>query len=270
MERLWLLMSFYITLGVSIVSGLYTSLWGAFKDSPYEDFKPKTFPRSVYFHIVIFLVLYFAPIFRDDFALLGLFQIFFLIMGLERFLAELYKGFFRTEDQSKYFVPSRITFFGRHVDSDLLRYVVGTILVLGVFAVLLIPVPVTSFWIFLLVAYATGLLVSLGGAYKDAPFEGFQPLKFQRSGVVLAVCSPLFFFLNDPAHPVSVGFLVYMNGGLERFVVEYYKTYIQRTMSGKFRPDLTRIQHCLDTREKFHYGALIIIASLIALYVYEL
>ena len=137
-------MNFYIGLGVSIVSGLYTSLWGAFKDSPYEDFKPRTFPRSIYFHVVIFAVLYFVPIFEASFFALGWVQIFFLIMGLERFLAELYKGFFRTEDQDKYFVPSRITFFGRYVASDLLRYAVGTVLVLGVFAVLLIPAPVTT------------------------------------------------------------------------------------------------------------------------------
>ena len=115
-------MNFYLGLGVSIVSGLYTSLWGAFKDSPYEDFKPRTFPRSIYFHVVIFAVLYFVPIFEASFSALGWVQIFFLIMGLERFLAELYKGFFRTEDQDKYFVPSRITFFGRYVASDLLRY----------------------------------------------------------------------------------------------------------------------------------------------------
>ncbi len=262
-------MNFYIALSVSIVSGLYTSLWGAFKDSPYEDFKSRTFPRSIYFHVVIFAVLYFVPIFKANFSALGWVQIFFLIMGLERFLAELYKGFFRTEDQDKYFVPSRITFFGRYVASDLLRYAVGTVLVLGVFAVLLIPAPVTSFWVFLLTAYITGLLVSLGGAYKDAPFEGFKILKFQRSGLVLAICSPLFYFLNDPLHPISLGFLIYMNGGLERFVVEYYKTYIQRTMSGKFRPDLPRIQRCIDTREKFHYGALVIIVGLIVLYVFE-
>ena len=106
-------MNFYIGLGVSIISGLYTSLWGAFKDSPYEDFKRRTFPRSIYFHVVIFAVLYFVPIFKASFSALGWVQIFFLIMGLERFLAELYKGFFRTEDQDKYFVPSRITFFGQ-------------------------------------------------------------------------------------------------------------------------------------------------------------
>lgn len=264
------MMNIYVGFLVSLVSGLYTSFWGAFKDSPFEDFKVRTFPRSVYFHAVIFLALYFIPFFHTSFSALKLFQVFFLTMGLERFLAELYKGFFRTEDQSKYFVPSRITFFGKHVQSDFLRYVVGTVLVLAVFSVVTIPYEVTSFWSFLIVAYATGLLVSLGGAYKDAPFEGFQPLKFQRSGVVLAVCSPLFYFINDPTNPVSLGFLIYMNGGLERFVVEYYKTYIQRTMSGKFRPDLERIQHRVDTREKFHYGAWVIIVGLVVLYVSEL
>jgi len=61
-----------------------------------------------------------------------------------------------------------------------------------------------------------------------------------------------------------------MNGGLERFAVEYYKTYVKRNMSGKFRPDLERIQHYIDTREKFHYVALVIIAGLASLYVVEL
>jgi hypothetical protein len=259
-----------IALAVTIVSGLYTSLWGAFKDSPFEGFKPRTFPRSILFHIVIFAVLAALPLFRDSFWRLSLVQIFFLVMGIERFIAELYKGFFRTEDQSKYFVPSRITFLGRHVGSDLLRYGAGVLLVGGVFSLLLLETPMRHFLGFLITAYCTGLLVSLGGAYKDAPFEGFKPLKFQRSGVVLALCSLLFYAINSAETPVSLGYLIYMNGGLERFVVEYYKTYIQRTMSGKFRPDLPRIQSCIDTREKFHYGALIIIVGLSLLYLHEL
>ncbi|MDE2815071.1 MAG: hypothetical protein OXM01_18745, partial [Gemmatimonadota bacterium] len=89
------------------------------------------------------------------------------------------------------------------------------------------------------------------------------------SGVVLAALSPLFYFLGNPEHPVGLGFLIYMNGGLERFTVEYYKTYIQRNMSGKFQPNLPRIQRELDTREKFHYAALVIIAGLAVLYAHE-
>ena len=263
-------MSFTIQLAVSAISGLYTSLWGAFKDSPYEGLKPKTFPRSIYFNVVIFLVLYFVPPFDARVQALSLFQLFFLTMGLERFLAEIYKGFFRTEDQDKYFVPSRITFFGTHVASDLLRYGTGVVIVAVVFAVTWIDVTVESFVAVAITAYATGLLVSLGGAYKDAPFEGFMPLKFQRSGFVLALLSPVFYFSNNPAAPISLGFLIYMNGGLERFVVEYYKTYIQRNMSGKFRPDLERIQKYLDERERYHYAALAIIAGLVGLYVWAL
>jgi hypothetical protein len=262
-------MNFQALIAVTIFSGLYTSLWGAFKDCPFEGFKPGTFPRSIYFHLVILVMLLLFPVFRVRLESLGLFQVFFLVMGLERFIAELYKGFFRTEDQDKYFVPSRITFLGKYVGSDLLRYASGTILVTGVFCLLLIETRVTSFAGFFGVAYATGLLVSLGGAYKDAPFEGFKWLKFQRSAVVLAVCSPLFYWISDTDNPVSIGYLIYMNGGLERFVVEYYKTYIQRTMSGKFRPDLERQQAFVDTREKYHYLALVIIVGLVVLYLYE-
>ena len=88
--------------------------------------------------------------------------------------------------------------------------------------------------------------------------------------MVLALLSPLFFFLFDQDEPLTLGFLIYMNGGLERFSVEYYKTYIQRNMSGKFKVDLPRIQEQLDTRERFHYVALVIIISLALLYVKEL
>ena len=263
-------MQFLIPLLTTLISGFYTSLWGAFKDSPYEGFKGRTFPRSVYFHAAIFALISILPVLRIQFLELRLFQLFFLIMGLERFIAELYKGFFRTEDQSKYFVPSRITFFGRQVDSDALRFSAGTLLVLGVFSLLFIGAQIQSFLGYLAVGYGTGLLVALGGAYKDAPFEGFKILKFQRSAVVLAVCSPLFYLIGLKGEPVSLGFLIYMNGGMERFLVEYYKTYIQRTISGKFNPDLPKIQACIDNREKFHYLALAIIAGLVGLYAYEI
>jgi hypothetical protein len=262
-------MSLPSALAVVLVSGLYTSLWGAFKDCPYEGFKGRTFPRSVYFHLAIFAALYLAPPLRSALQHLGWVQLFYLVMGLERFLAEIYKGFFRTEDQTKYFVPSRITFLGRHVASDGLRHAAGAVIVAAVFALALIDLRVQRFWAFLLVAYGTGLLVALGGAYKDAPFEGFKPLKFQRSALVLAGLSPLFYLLNDQQAPVTLGLLVYMNGGLERFIVEYYKTFIKRNMSGKFRPDLPRIQYWIDSREPFHYAALVIIAAVVVAVIVE-
>ena len=249
-----------------ILSGLYTSLWGAFKDSPYEYFKPKTFPRSIWFSLAIWgFYQWFLPLFGAEvpgLSVVNLFQLFFFVMGVERFVAELYKGFFRTEDQSKYFIPSRVTLLGKPVRSELLRRSSGILLVTLTLAVAFLPWPMHTYWQFLIVAYCTGLLVSVGGAYKDAPFEGFQPLKFQRSAVVLAVASPLFYYLG----PVSLGVLIFMNGGLERFLVEYYKTYIKRNMSGKFRPDLKIYQKQKASREKFHIAAWVIIVALGLLY----
>ena len=244
---------------VSALSGLYTSLWGGFKDSPWEGFKPRTFPRSVFFSVAIFAFLLAVPLLRDRVAGLGLVQLFFLVMGLERFLTELHKGCFREEPQDKYFVPSALTILGRPVESRALRIAVGVVLVSGVIGVLFIGVPVTGFGPYLAVAYLTGLLVSGGGAWKDAPFEGFHTLKFFRSGLTLAVASPLFYWLQAPGEPIALGILIYMNGGLERFLVEYYKTYIQRNMSGKFRPNLPRVESF--RREGLHYGAWVLILA---------
>jgi hypothetical protein len=252
---------------VVILSGLYTSLWGAFKDSPYEDFKPKTFPRSVYFSIVVWVTyLWLATVWgplREQWAALNSVQLFFFIMGVERCMTEIYKAFFRFEDQSKYFVPSRFTLLGRPVKSEVFRFSMGIASTVAVFGLTLVPVKIESFVAFLTVAYLSGLFVSFGGAYKDAPFEGFAPLKFQRSGLVLAVTSPFFWALG----PMSIGLLVLMNGGLERFTVEYYKTYIKRNMSGKFRPDLKIYTHRKATREKFHILAWVIIVLVVIEYV---
>ena len=255
---------------VATLSGLYTSLWGAFKDCPYENFKPRTFPRSIYFSLLIFgfytlLARLFAD-FGSFWSQMGIVQSFFFVMGIERFVSELYKGFFRHEDQSKYFIPSRITFFGKPVVSETLRLSLGILLVSLTLAAALLPFPMQSYTQFLVVAYVTGLFVSFGGAYKDAPFEGFDWVKFQRSALVLACSSPLFFKLG----PAPLGVLIYMNGGLERFLVEYYKTYIKRNMSGKFRPDLHIYVEQKQRREKFHLLALALIAGLLAMYIYEL
>jgi len=251
---------------VSIISGLYTSLWGAFKDCPYEDFKPKTFPRSIYFHVIIFSALYFLPFFRDKFSQLNSIQIFFLVMGIERAVAEFYKGFYRTENLDKYAVPSRISFFGKYIKSDLLRYFAGTLLIAGTFSLSFLDYKIYSWWQFFIVSYSAGMAVAFGGAYKDAPFEGFSWLKFQKSSSVMGIVSPVFYFMGE----IQLGFLILMCFGLERFLVEYYKTYVLRNMSGKFRADLVKIKKQLDTREKFHYSALAIILGLVILYIYEL
>jgi hypothetical protein len=258
---------FLAGLGVSAGAGLYTSLWGAFKDSPYESFKIRTFFRSIWVSLILYTALfYFGPL-REELSSLRLAQLFFLIMGVERVVTEMYKCFFRNEDQAKYLIPSRITFFGRHITDGPLRYCVGTMIYAATGIILISSkTEVAGYTGFLAIACLTGLMSAVGGAYKDAPFEGFMPLKFLRSPLVMAATSPFFYLLG----PAPIGFLLFMNGGLERFIIEFYKTYIRRWQSGKFHPDLRRIQIFVEKRARFYYLAMGIISGLIILIIYEL
>lgn len=246
---------------ISIISGLYTSLWGAYKDSPYEGFKLATFPRSITFSAFIFLVLNIVPSLESDLKTLYLSQIFFLIMGIERTISEVYKGFFRNEDQGKYKIPSRITFFGKHITNNGLRYWLGILISIGIVTILFLEINIERFNEFFLVALLTGLAGAFGGAYKDAPFEGFEYRKFLRTPMVTLATFPIFYHFS----PVSLGYLIYMNFGIERFIVEFYKTYILRNRSGKFRPDLNRIQKYVDNRRIFFYAALVVVLGVIVL-----
>ena len=173
-------MNTFLIIAVTVISGLYTSLWGAFKDSPYEGLKPRTFWRSILFSLLALGVLAAVPGLREGLTDLYLIQLFFLIMGIERTVSEIYKGFFRHEDQTKYLVPSRISFFGRRIRRERYRYGAGLALGLGALTILTISATVTHWIVFIMVCLAAGAICAVGGAYKDAPFEGFELRKFPR------------------------------------------------------------------------------------------
>lgn len=258
------MLCFLYHLLVAIISGLYTSLWGAYKDSPYEGFKPKTFPRSIYFSLAILgffqFVSWFDCALVSGFCQLDPFHLFFFLMGLERYTCEIYKIFFRIEDQSKYFIPPRFCFFNREVHHEGIRRCCGLIFLAGTIAVALIPTSITTLPYFLLAALATGGIISLGGAYKDAFKEGFDPKKFFRSIVVVALLgTPVFYYLG----PISLGCLIFTYGGFERFIVEYYKSYWIKSVPGKFRTDLRVLKKEKETREKFHRVAQVIVVLVI-------
>lgn len=226
-------------LAVSVGSGLYTSAWGAYKDAPYEKFKPYTFPRSIWFSVLILFTLLNSPFgVGEEFQKLSLFHIFLALMGIERMVTEIYKACFRQGDQSIFLIPQQMTFFGRAVNSLVLRVLVGIGLMAGVYYIVFWSRTITHITGFSITGFLTGLFICSGGAYKDAPFEGFSPTKFFRSAIVLALASPLVYWLG----PCRLGFLVFTFGGLERLLVEYYKSYVVKSVPGKFRPDLPRIE----------------------------
>jgi hypothetical protein len=146
---------------------------------------------------------------------------------LERGLIELWKTFLRNEDQGKYFIPMQFAVFWKVVQSQARRLVIGAIMtaaVCGTFLIVhysapklpLAGAPVTVF----LIATISGWISAFLGAWKDAPVEGFQPLKFVRSPLWAGFWGLLL------AHFTTSILVVMMAGlGFTIFTLETYKTF---------------------------------------------
>jgi len=252
-------------LAISIVSGLFTAAWGAYKDAPIEGFHRRSFWRSVLFSVLIFATA--ATALGDRVAQLSAFQLFFLVMGFERIAIEIYKPCFRREDQSKYLIPQDGSFLGYHVDARWLLALIGLVAFAATFGLLALGGHVAGFAEHFIVAVSVGLFICCGGAAKDAPFEGFQRRKFLRSAIVLAIASPFLELLG----PVPLGIAIFIAGGVERLLVESYKTYFTPNRPGKFRKDLPIVDYrFLHRRAPLKWMAFAIVGLVGALYLHAL
>ena len=80
----------------------------------------------------------------------------------------------------------------------------------------------------------SGLLVAIGGAIKDAPYEGFSFTKFIRSPIIGAIEAPIIANTFKDTHPVLLGMTTIAT---ERLTVETYKLISAQTgdyIPGKF------------------------------------
>jgi hypothetical protein len=172
---------------IGTVAGLHAATWGMYKDAPHEGFSGRKYLRSPILGGVIGVLIQSVsgldP--RDPATLIVLFG---MIYAVERAVAEIYKTFLREEDQSKYFIPMQLHVLGRVVQSRTARRLAGllyTALLLGL--VLAIRHLDQSGarddlgWTALMIASLGGWISAFGGAWKDAPSEGFQLFKFFRS-----------------------------------------------------------------------------------------
>jgi len=242
-----------------MVSGLFTASWGAYKDAPLEGFSQKSFWRSMAFSVGILGVLRSLAL-----APLGVFRLFFVVMGIERIAIEIYKPCFRREDQGKYLIPQDMSFLGLHVANRCVKLAVGLALICATLGLLSIGTVIASWPAHFVVAVSVGLFICCGGAAKDAPFEGFQPRKFLRSAIVLAATAPLVYRLGA----MPLGLLIFLNGGIERLIVESYKTYFTAKPPGKFRTDLVVTDHAfLRWRPVLRAIAGLIVVGLVVAYV---
>lgn len=213
-------MDYLIACAVGLLAGAHTSTWGMYKDAIHEGFSVRKFARSILISVSI------APLLIVlGFPLTGLGSLVVLfgtVYVLERAAAEFYKTFLRNEDQSKYFIPMQFAVRGTVVHSRAKRLLAGVAAVVVGLVLLALAASVESRS---LAAYALtgslgGWFSAVGGAWKDAPHEGFDLFKFLRSPVMTAAYAVLLArFTNSLVLAALAGL------GLTIATLETYKTF---------------------------------------------
>jgi hypothetical protein len=172
---------------IGLLAGVHSATWGMYKDSPHEGFSLQKYARSPILGVMVGVVVHQATG-LDPHRAADAVVLFGVIYVIERALAEIYKTFLREEDQSKYFIPMQFHVLGTVVRSRGARLIAGSIytaLLVGLMGCVsyldrdtrLSPSLLTV----LLVGGVGGWISAFGGAWKDAPSEGFHTLKFFRS-----------------------------------------------------------------------------------------
>ena len=212
--------------GIGMLAGLHTATWGMYKDSIHEGFFWPRYFRSPIVGVVMGVIAYVIARPGLDSAA-SIVSFFGVVYVLERGAVELWKTFLRNEDQSKYFIPMQFAVFGNVVQSQSRRYIIGAIItaaVCGTFLAVHYGAPGLNLqnhtWTVFAIATISGWISAFLGAWKDAPVEGFQPLKFVRSPLWSGFWGLLLAHFN-------LSILVVMMAGLgfTIFTLETYKTF---------------------------------------------
>ena len=217
---------FLTAAGIGAAAGLHTAIWGMYKDAPHEGFTWRQFIRSILISTVAGPLLAAGTGIRPT-AAGPLVLLFGLVYATERAISETYKTFFRQQDQSKYTIPMQLAVFGRPVMSPVVRALVGVgyagAIIGGVYLVAGLQqafAPLPRLGTALTVGALGGWYSAFGGAWKDAPIEGFQLFKFFRSPVLAAAFAWLLLGLTASWPAVMFGAI-----GFTVATTETYKTF---------------------------------------------
>jgi hypothetical protein len=237
---------------IGLISGLHAACWGMYKDAPHEGFSRWTYSRSAVLGLTIGAALgLLLPV--DAATAAGAAILFGVIYVIERALAELYKTFFRQQDQSKYTIPMQLAVFGIPVEDRMTRALFGVAylgVMLGMVALVFgyqqSGAAPTGILLRALVASAGAWISAFGGAWKDAPVEGFQTLKFFRSPL-LAVAWALLLGQLTP----DLVLLTLASTGYTIATTETYKTFFWPSRPrGKFAGQPVRFPAMLRSRQR--------------------
>jgi hypothetical protein len=228
--------SLIIAMTVGVLSGVHTAIWGMFKDAIHEGFSINRFVRSIIVGAAVAVVIHVGlPLPLQSAS--GLLVLFGLAYAAERGIVETWKTFVREEDQSKYTIPMQFSVHGSPVARRGVRLAVGAGYI-AIVALCLVAIAhvgrgspggataVKSAGVGLIV----GCIIAFGGAWKDAPTEGFDGRKFFRSPCLTMVFALALAQLTDSYLQIAVASI-----GYERATAETYKTFFFPTKPrGKF------------------------------------
>ncbi len=244
-------MELILALIIGLIAGLHTSTWGMYKDAPYEGFTwPKYFRSAligggvgVGVYLVTGLDLTRAP---DMVVFFGFTYV------IERALLEFYKTFLRVEDQSKYFIPMQFSVKGEVVENRAIQISVGffwmAVVFSGLYGIYLLQQSYAGpshWWVVLAVGSFGGWVSAVGGAWKDAPKEGFEILKFFRSPVIALLYGFMLAHFTDNYILMSMGALGYTIASIETYKTFFFPSKPRGKFAGKeIRfPEMMRRRH---------------------------
>jgi hypothetical protein len=245
--------NYLIALVVGTLAGLHTSTWGMYKDAPHEGFTWPKYFRSTIVGAVLGIAAY--PFVGWDMTQPAALLIYFgLCYVLERAATEFWKYFIRDEDQSKYFIPMQFGVFGKPMKNNRKRIAIGFIcgaVIMGVFLGIHYLDRAELGWprwlVVLTIGGIGGWVSAFGGAWKDAPVEGFETFKFFRSPAIATMYAALVAHFTDSYLAISLAGL-----GFTIATIETYKTFFfPNKPRGKFAGKPIIHPEMLERRKSF-------------------
>jgi hypothetical protein len=223
-----------------------------YKDAPHEGFTWRRYGRGIVLGTIIGAAA--AAVIGIDLTQAAALVVFFgVVYILERAVEEFYKTFLREEDQTKYTIPMQFHVFGRVVESRTARWAAGAAVLAAAFVlflgarVLAQSSYASSFLVIGAVGTAASWFSAFGGAWKDAPIEGFETLKFFRSPGIALAWVLLLMPLTD--HLILLGL---SSAGYTVATIETYKTFFFPSKPrGKFAGKPVLFPEMLRRRQRF-------------------
>ena len=235
-------MEIFISLIIGLLAGAHTATWGMYKDAPHEGFTYRKYFRSILLSGLIAVVIQLLTSLDVTLAS-GIAVLFGVTYVVERAINEFNKTFLSEEDQAKYTIPMRFAVLGKVVYDRRKRWLAGVAYavavlaaVAGVYLLQQADLKLSGFTTVLIIGSIGGWISAFGGAWKDAPIEGFELLKFFTSPVVSLLYALMLASFTDNYLFITFGALGYTIASIETYKTFFFPDKPRGKFAGKPMP----------------------------------